>query len=89
MQLLSKIVVLSARTANCPANTRYLLQNILAGHRMLQTCGALRASIQTAKDLSALAQIMDCSEEVEATRLFQQQSVLANSNAEDNNKGGL
>jgi len=88
MQLLSKIVVLSARTANCPANTRYLLQNILAGHRMLQSCSALRSSIQNAKDLCALAEIVQCSEEVEAARLLQQSNIASTNNLKLNINAG-
>mmetsp|Transcript_19118 Transcript_19118/g.26300 ORF Transcript_19118/g.26300 Transcript_19118/m.26300 type:complete len:236 (-) Transcript_19118:2629-3336(-) len=88
MQLLSKIVVLSARTANCPANTRYLLQNILAGHRMLQSCSTLRSSIQNAKDLCALAEIVQCSEEVEAARLLQQSNIASTNNLKLNINAG-
>ena len=56
LKLLSKIVVLSARTANCPANTRYLLQSVIAGHRKLYSCGSLRSSIQSSRTLSQLAE---------------------------------
>eukprot|EP01036_Dinobryon_divergens_P030672 gene30672-39950_t len=68
MKLLSRIVVLSARSANCPANTRYLLQSLLAGHRMLYSCGSLRSSIQSARDLPSLAEVLNCSDEVRSAR---------------------
>ena len=36
IKLLSRIVVLSARTANCPANTRFLLQSMIAGNGSME-----------------------------------------------------
>ncbi len=54
-RLLALIVELSAAVANCPANTRYLMQQIIGGARLLYS--PLRASLRDKHDLSALSSI--------------------------------
>eukprot|EP01038_Epipyxis_sp_PR26KG_P014099 gene14099-18919_t len=66
IQLLANIVKLSAKTANCPLNTRYLMQQILAGNRSLNC--SIRNKILTAFNLISLSKICECYNDVNAER---------------------
>jgi tRNA-dihydrouridine synthase 2 len=61
-ELLQQIVKTSAETANCPLNTRYLLQQVLAGARKLDS--EVRKRILRAYTLAEVAAALDIEEEI-------------------------
>jgi tRNA-dihydrouridine synthase 2 len=61
-ELLRQIVKTSAETANCPLNTRYLLQQVLAGARKLDS--EVRKRILRAYTLAEVAAALDIEEEI-------------------------
>jgi tRNA-dihydrouridine synthase 2 len=68
-KLLRQLVVTSAETANCPLNTRYLLQQILAGARKLDS--EVRERILRAYTLAEVAAAVDIEEEISNERARQ------------------
>jgi tRNA-dihydrouridine synthase 2 len=68
-ELLRQQVVTSAETANCPLNTRYLLQQILAGARKLDS--EVRKRILRAYTLAEVAAALDVEEEIVTERARQ------------------
>jgi tRNA-dihydrouridine synthase 2 len=61
-KLLRQLVVTSAETANCPLNTRYLLQQVLAGARKLDS--EVRKRILRAYTLREVAAALDMEEDI-------------------------
>lgn len=70
--VIQKIIELSATTANCPLNTRYLLQHILGGSRMLHAPQGKREQLLRVFTLPALAGVYGCKDYVRQERSRQE-----------------
>jgi tRNA-dihydrouridine synthase 2 len=85
-ELLRQIVKTSAETANCPLNTRYLLQQVLAGARKLDS--EVRKRILRAYTLGEVAAALDIEEEILNERARQTNAWESRTHSSEGADGG-
>jgi tRNA-dihydrouridine synthase len=85
-ELLRQLVVASAETANCPLNTRYLLQQVLASARKLDS--EVRKRILHAYTLTEVAAALDIEEEIVTERARQTTAWEGHTNSSEGAESG-